>query len=164
MSSNERPSIEYLFSLAPPAAPCNVQTRLAQISCQAVKRYGAPRATSIASGPAHFLMSYQRRVGVHWRGPWTAAALVIAVLGLAAGRDPERRVRFAVMVIVCTAAVLLVVPPITVQYDLRYVVPALPFVCAAGALGLTLLWPRTARIREWLSKRRRPDAYNQGLS
>jgi len=92
-------------------------------------------------GIATGLRNYQRF------GYTPGPLLVVAVLaGLVAvvGRlaDEHRRTRWALLALAGSGLLLLLVPSATASFDFRYLVPALTFLPAAGAMGVTLLVSR----------------------
>jgi hypothetical protein len=98
----------------------------------------APRIVGPYAGWLH---GYQR---YGWLpGPLLAALLVLGLAGpLAFGRRDERR--WTALLLWATATGLLAIPPLTAQFDYRYVLPAIPFACAAAFLSLAVLTGRPA--------------------
>ncbi|TYK49222.1 hypothetical protein [Actinomadura decatromicini] len=82
--------------------------------------------THIVEPYAGFLRDYQERVSV----PGTALGLVL--LAGAAG-IVWRRARARTALFWSSAVMLLAIPPATVDFDYRYLLPALPFACFAAA-------------------------------
>ena len=77
---------------------------------------------------------------VHVPGTALLLALMVAAAGLVFGRDPEGRgLRAAVVLTGGAAAVLLLVPALTAIVQPRYLVPAIPALCLAAAVGVELL-------------------------
>lgn len=92
------------------------------------------------------LLAYQR---VAWTpGVACLLALLAALAGAAFGRDPGHRgIRGAILLLAGAAAVLYLVPAMTVGPDMRYRFPTMPLLAAAGFLGLALLAERVAAVR-----------------
>lgn len=89
------------------------------------------------------LLAYQRLAWVP--GVAFLAALLLAALGVAFGRDTGQRGLRSALLLVCGASlVLFVLPALTVGADVRYRLPALPLLAVAGPLGLALLAQRAA--------------------
>ena len=75
-------------------------------------------------------------------------ALLVAVAGLAFGRDPEARgLRRALLLTGGAAAVLLLVPAVTAIAAPRYRVPAIPLLCLTVAISGSLL------VNRWRTRR-----------
>lgn len=96
--------------------------------------------THIVEPYAGYMRDYQERVSV----PGTVLGIVL--LGGAAG-IVVRRARARTALFWTSAVTLLAVPPVTVDFDYRYLLPALPFACFAAAAA----WGRRVP-----SERRRP--------
>jgi hypothetical protein len=80
---------------------------------------------------------------VHVRGALCLLALLVAAAGLVLGRDPAGRgLRAALVLTAGSAAVLLLVPAVTAIAAPRYLVPAIPALCLAVAIGAGLLVDR----------------------
>ncbi|HEY9476716.1 MAG TPA: hypothetical protein VIS06_23060 [Mycobacteriales bacterium] len=87
-------------------------------------------------------------------------ALLVAGAGAAFGRDTDGRgMRGAILALAGSAAVLYLVPVMTVGPDVRYRFPTVPLLAAAGCLGLALLVGRVVSVR-W---RRVAVAHRPGL-
>ena len=102
--------------------------------------------TRLVNPYVRWLIAYQR-VGM-LPGPALGAALILAAIGaLAAFRRDSRFGPCLVLGLVAFA--LLIVPPLTAQFDYRYVQPAVPFAGAAAATGVAGLLEviRTRRLR-----------------
>jgi hypothetical protein len=130
---------------------------------------GGPAATAVAAPYSTAMRWYQRYV--YLRGPLVAVILALPIVGglaaLAArrrhrapatsgraGASPQAgragpagqphaapRCRPAQWLCWSTAVALLVIPPLTVDFDYRYVLPVVPFGCVAAALAAQrLLW------------------------
>ncbi|MFG2014971.1 hypothetical protein [Actinomadura geliboluensis] len=84
--------------------------------------------THIVEPYAGFMRGYQERVSV----PGTVLGVVL--LAGAAG-IVWRRARARTALFWVTGVALLAVPPITVDFDYRYMLPALPFACFAAAMA-----------------------------
>ena len=96
--------------------------------------------------PVGLLAAYQRVLWVP--GTPLLLALAVAVAGLAFGRDPDGRgLRSAVLLSAGMAAALLLVPAMTAIAAPRYRIPAIPALCVAAALGVTLLVNRWREAR-----------------
>ena len=119
---------------------------------QAYEGLGVPTLDSTADRRlAGWLQAYQRFAYV--RGPVVAVLVLLTLAAGLPGRSPHgqgRGSRAAALMLGAVAATLLVVPPMTAQFDHRYVLTALPPLSAAAALGGTLLahrlrphWART---------------------
>ncbi|HEU5032221.1 MAG TPA: hypothetical protein VFV01_45390 [Spirillospora sp.] len=87
-----------------------------------------PGRTHIVDPFAGWLRAYQKHVFV--RGTMLAAVLLAGLAGLF-----RRRGRREVALLWAAAVTLLAVPPVTVDFDYRYMLPAVPFACFAAALA-----------------------------
>jgi hypothetical protein len=91
---------------------------------------------SIASGPARFLRDYQSIVWV--KGPLLAGLLVVGlvggIVGWIRGGERSRAAQLALLLTVATVGLLLF-PVVFAVYHFRYVVPAVPLVGPAAAVG-----------------------------
>ena len=96
---------------------------------QAAYNHGRPAPTRAVQPYASWLVSYQRFAYL----PGTLLG-VILLAGLAA-MAARRRVRGAGLPWALAVTILLV-PPLVADFDLRYVVPAVPAACLAAALAL----------------------------
>ncbi|MEN3356973.1 MAG: hypothetical protein V7637_955 [Mycobacteriales bacterium] len=95
-----------------------------------------PARTRVIQPYAGPVISYQR---VSWLpGPVLGALLVVGLVGVLAFPRRDRR-RWQILLLWSMAAGLLVLPPMTAQFDQRYVLPAVPFACAAAALAAHVL-------------------------
>ncbi|MDQ4069896.1 MAG: hypothetical protein M3203_10575, partial [Actinomycetota bacterium] len=92
-------------------------------------------------GIAAALRDYQR-VGFT-PGPLLVAA-ILAALVAGIGRVPEHLggLRWSALLFAAAGVLMLLVPSATASFDFRYLIPALPVLPAAGALGVTLLVER----------------------
>jgi hypothetical protein len=80
----------------------------------------------------------------HVPGTVCLLALLVAAAGLVFGRDPEGRgLRTGAVLAGGAAAVLVLVPALTAIVAPRYLVPAIPELCLATAIGVSLL------VRRW---------------
>ncbi|WP_396447456.1 hypothetical protein [Actinomadura sp.] len=84
--------------------------------------------THIVEPYAEFMRDYQERVSV----PGTVLGIVL--LAGAAG-IVRRRARARTALFWTPAVALLAIPPVTVDFDYRYMLPAMPFACFAAALA-----------------------------
>jgi len=92
--------------------------------------YGRQFHPSRVSRPyADRMITYQRNV--YMPGPVLGVLFCLPVLGIAFGRQ-----RRAVLLTWGTAATLLLFPIASADFDYRYVVPTIPFVCLAAGLSL----------------------------
>jgi hypothetical protein len=105
---------------------------------QALYNHGRPAPTRAVPPYARWLVTYQR----HAYLPGTLLG-VILLAGLAA-MAVRRRVRGAGLPW-AFAVTILVVPPLVADFDLRYLVPAVPAACLAAALAFA---PRAGQ-RKW---------------
>ena len=104
---------------------------------------GNPIQSTIEAGPALFLKSYQGVV--YTQGPILLAGLV---LGLLAGWIDRGRRRWDGPFIALVGIAVLAVPCLTVMFDYRYGLPAIPLFMLSGAIGLqALLQRREVRAR-----------------
>jgi hypothetical protein len=95
---------------------------------QAAYDAGRPAPTRAVQPFASWLVSYQRYV--YLRG----TLLGVILLGGLAAMVVRRRFRGAGLAWVFAVTILLV-PPMIVDFDLRYLVPAVPIACLAAALA-----------------------------
>ncbi len=88
---------------------------------------------------AGWLQTYQRFAYVP--GPVVALLVVVTLAGslTPVPTIAGRRRRAAARLLGAVGATLILVPPVTAQFDHRYVLPALPPLAAAAALGGTVL-------------------------
>jgi hypothetical protein len=98
-------------------------------------RFSAVRDYEHGSGETHivdpfagWLRTYQDHVFV--RGTMLGAVLLAGLAGVL-----RRRLRKETALLWTTAVTLLAVPPLTVDFDYRYMLPAMPFACFAAALA-----------------------------
>jgi hypothetical protein len=105
---------------------------------QALYNHGRPAPTRAVQPYARWLVTYQRYAYL----PGTLLG-VILLAGLAA-MTVRRRVRGAGLPW-AFAVTILVVPPLVADFDLRYLVPAVPAACLAAALAFA---PRAGQ-RKW---------------
>lgn len=99
---------------------------------QAAYNGGVPAPTRAVQPFASWLINYQK--WIYLRGT-LLGLIVLAGLGLLIARY-RRGGRTAVLPW-CCAATVLVVPPLIADFDLRYLVPAVPLACLALALACT---------------------------
>ncbi|SFN98813.1 hypothetical protein SAMN04489713_103625 [Actinomadura madurae] len=92
--------------------------------------------THIVDPYAGVMRGYQKRVSV-------PGSVLGGVLLLGAAGIVWRRARARTALFWTSAVVLLAVPPITVDFDYRYMLPALPFACFAAAMA----WGRVPSAR-----------------
>ncbi|GAA2168094.1 hypothetical protein [Actinomadura napierensis] len=85
--------------------------------------------THIVAPFAGWLRAYQDHVYV--RGSMLGAVLLAGLAGLLR----RRRARRETALLWATAVTLLAIPPVTVDFDYRYMLPAMPFACFAAALA-----------------------------
>jgi hypothetical protein len=118
---------------------------------QALYNHGRPAPTRVVQPYAGWLVTYQRYAYL----PGTLLG-VILLAGLAV-MAVRRRVRGPGLPW-AFAVTILVVPPLVADFDLRYLVPAVPAACLAAALafaprstlaGPTLAGPALAAQRKW---------------
>jgi hypothetical protein len=104
---------------------------------QVVNGYYKPSQLFVSN--VAFFKAYDRATRIE--GPVMAVLLVLALLAPVLARGLPRR-----LAILCTAtsAVLLVGPILVLDYDWRFVVPALGALTASGAIGAYELWKRAA--------------------
>jgi hypothetical protein len=109
---------------------------------QALYNGGRPAPTRVVQPYARWLVDYQRYAYL----PGTLIG-VILLAGLAA-IVIRRRVRgvYGAGLPWTFAVTILVVPPLVADFDLRYLVPAVPVACLAAALAFA---PRAADQRRW---------------
>lgn len=88
----------------------------------------------IRDPPASWLRAYQSVVYLH--GPLLAAMLVVIIVGLFRVR---RRELVLIAGLGAAATLLMAFPVLTVTFDYRFEVPAIPFLCAGTALALSAL-------------------------
>jgi hypothetical protein len=94
----------------------------------------------IESEPASFLRAYQ---GIAWT--WGPALVIMVGLGIAGsllGGWSTRGLGPVAALFTLSALALMLVPTLITVYHVRYVVPALPLLGVAGALGFTALQKR----------------------
>jgi hypothetical protein len=87
------------------------------------------------------LAAYRYPTFLH--GPLFGVALVIGALGLLAGLGRRRQM----LLLWAVAMFLLVAPVATLDFDHRYVLPAIPVACLAAGLGVKSLADRLSAIR-----------------
>ncbi|MGH3379908.1 MAG: hypothetical protein ACRDP6_34780 [Actinoallomurus sp.] len=105
-------------------------------AAQRIRAYGhASPVTRVAQPYARLLQAYQRYV--HLPGVVFGA---IMALGLAGAAARYRRLGGRTALPWGLAAALIVIPPTTVQFDYRYVLPAVAPACIAAALAARDLW------------------------
>jgi hypothetical protein len=97
---------------------------------QAAYNDGGPAPTRAVSPFASWLVSYQK--WIYLRGT-LLGLILLAGLAVLVGRF-RRGGRAAALPWFC-AVTILVVPPLTADFDLRYLVPAVPLACLAAALA-----------------------------
>lgn len=88
---------------------------------------------------------YQR--GVFTYGPLIALALLLGLIG--SRRAPglrDRRISAESLLFTSSALIVLLVPTMTVMFDYRYLLPALPLIGPAGVLGANVLSRRAAAL------------------
>jgi hypothetical protein len=86
------------------------------------------------------LISYQK--GAWLPGAVLGAILLVGLAGLLRfGRRDDRR--WTILLLWGIAVSLLAIPPLTAQFDYRYVLPAVPFACTAACLAVVVLTRRT---------------------
>src|SRR5262249_56059129 len=82
---------------------------------------------------AQWLISYQK--GARLPGPVLGVVLLTGLAGLLRfGRRDERR--WNILLLWGIAVSLLAIPPLTAQFDYRYVLPAVPFACTPACLAV----------------------------
>jgi hypothetical protein len=113
-------------------------------SDQAAYDGGQPAATRAAGPFASWLVSYQK--WVYLRGT-LLGVIVLAGLGLMIVRMFVRRGGRAARLPWFCAVTVLVVPPLIADFDLRYLVPAVPLACLALALGCAPLSLQPGQIQ-----------------
>ncbi|WP_433149079.1 hypothetical protein ACQPZ8_10110 [Actinomadura nitritigenes] len=97
-----------------------------------VREYGhGSGRTHIVDPFAGWLRVYQKQVFV--RGTMLGAVLLAGLAGLLLRRRGRRRREIALLWV--TSVTLLAIPPVTVDFDYRYMLPAVPFACFAAALA-----------------------------
>jgi Dolichyl-phosphate-mannose-protein mannosyltransferase len=96
---------------------------------QAAYAGGRPAPTRAVQPFASWLVSYQRYV--YLRGTLLGVILLAAPVGLLV----RRRAASGAGLAWAFAATILVVPPLIADFDLRYLVPAVPAACLAAALA-----------------------------
>lgn len=92
--------------------------------------------THIIDPYAGVMRGYQERVSVP--GSVLGGVLLLGAVGIV-----WRRARARTALFWTSAVLLLAVPPITVDFDYRYMLPALPFACFAAAMA----WGRVPSAR-----------------
>jgi hypothetical protein len=80
-------------------------------------------------------------------GPFYLVAVVVGLLGALMGRGSPRRLRIAALTFAVVGLYALTIAPITVFYDPRYVLAALPLCSLSLGLGAQLLLDRIRRSR-----------------
>ena len=135
----------YSFDAAPVAVPDRVFVSGGS-AAQDTRAYeqGDPRTRS-RQPFAGWLASYQRYVYL-W-GPLLFALIVVGLVGCVRGPRSERRT--AIRMLTATGLILLVVPTMTQSFDIRYVLPAQPFLAAAAARTLLRLRLPRGVPRPW---------------
>jgi hypothetical protein len=131
----------YTFTLEPPILP--------ESSLRLAEQYqnGVPAQTHVSSRTlARLLLSYQQWFRAP--GPLYLVAVLTALLGAAFGRGAERRVRVASLSFAVFGTYLLFIAPVTVFYDQRYVLAALPMCCLGFGTGLELVLGRLRPRRD----------------
>ncbi|ROO82698.1 hypothetical protein EDD29_0180 [Actinocorallia herbida] len=109
-------------------------------------RYDAQaEATRVVEPFAGFMRAYQK--GVYLPGTVLGVLLLVALGGVAAR---WRRFGGPALLPFGFAMALLVIPPATVLFDYRYVLPAVPFASVAAAMALR-------ELHTWYRSRHRPD-------
>jgi 4-amino-4-deoxy-L-arabinose transferase-like glycosyltransferase len=132
-----------------------------QLNATQVERLYGPVDVHV-SRAVDWLAAIQRVVRVH--GVLVLAALLLSLAGLALTRG---RARAHVLLLAGTAVVPIVLATATTIYNWRYIVPLLPALTAAGALGAALATGRvmaTLRIRSRRPLPRRSPARVGGRS
>jgi len=103
---------------------------------------GEPSKPEILGASATFLRGYQSVV--YTQGPILLLGLV---LGLVAGRLDRSRRRWDGPFVSLVGAAVIVIPSLTVMFDYRYGLPAIPLLMFAGSIGgQVLLERRRARV------------------
>jgi hypothetical protein len=96
---------------------------------------------------ARALRAYQSLV--YTRGPLLALYVLASLAGVAAARRPGlpgvRSPRGECLMLLAAGTSLLLFPALTAVYHFRYALSAVPFVCAAGAVGAALVAGRVRR-------------------
>jgi hypothetical protein len=102
-------------------------------------RYDPSPSTRVVEPFADLMIGYQRILAA--RGPFIGVFLLVGLMGLLL---PRRRIerRRELLIMLTFATVLLLVPPFTVEFDYRYVVPAIPLAAASCAMALAAMFPR----------------------
>jgi hypothetical protein len=95
----------------------------------------------VRAGGAEVLDSYQRATRI--AGLERLVLIALALLGMWAARGVVRR---AIVLLTLSAAAVVVLPAVTLSYDIRYALPAILPLSAAAAAGAWAFWERrTAR-------------------
>ncbi len=124
----------YLFSTAPVMQPSGfVYVQGGSAISDTLEYARSPARTRIVSPYAGFLIDYQR--GARLPGPLLGVLLAAGLAGLLAARRRDPR-RWPVLLLWSMAAAVLILPPLTAQFDNRYVLPAIVPTCAAAALSV----------------------------
>ncbi|MDH2428056.1 hypothetical protein [Sphaerisporangium sp. TRM90804] len=116
------------------ATPTRLETfevKEGMTAAEAARAYeDGPAATRVAQPFAGAMVAYQR--WVHVPGPVTGALLAAGLAGVVI---QARRRRVLALLPWAGAAALIVVPPMTADFDHRYVLAALPFAALAAGLA-----------------------------
>lgn len=94
---------------------------------------------------ATVLMAYQH--GGYLPGTLLGVILLVPFGALAASRARDAR-WWLVGFLWVTSLALLLVPPFTAEFDYRYVLPAMPFACAAAALAVAIAMTRRSVAKQ----------------
>jgi hypothetical protein len=126
-------------------------------AAQVARAYAGAHAATVISRPYAGIMRWYQRY-IYLRGTLLGLILLVpptaalARVALARRRDGDRSAdadggRGAVWLCWSAAVALLVVPSLTVDFDYRYVLPAVPFACMAAALAGRRAVAAAARAR-----------------
>ncbi|MDT4894234.1 MAG: hypothetical protein QOE97_3269 [Pseudonocardiales bacterium] len=130
----------YTFSLHPPMQPSRRVYIAGGTAGQDVQSYEHGKATTRVVEPfARIMIAYQR--GGFLPGTLLIPIILAGAYGLISrrfGRPRDDR-RMIVLLLWGGGMLMLVVPNFTAQFDYRYVMPSVPFLCAAAAVTATML-------------------------